>query len=59
MVGTDAFTVLAERSAAAFGLPEVRMVVLPHPVNTLGAAELAALAKRAVVALVPKVVAAR
>ncbi|MBI4506691.1 MAG: hypothetical protein HY691_14245 [Chloroflexi bacterium] len=57
-MATDAFTVLAERSAAAFGLPDVRMVIVPHPVNTLGAAEVAALAKRAVAALVPKLVAA-
>jgi hypothetical protein len=51
---TTAFQDLATKTAEAFGLATLRMVVLPHPVNTLPMEQLAALANRAVPEVVQK-----
>ena len=43
-VGTGPFADEALEQARALGMPDVRMVLVPHPVQLLSGAELAALA---------------
>jgi hypothetical protein len=48
VVATSAFAALARQTADAYGLPEARIAVVPHPLGTITAAEVTANADAAV-----------
>jgi hypothetical protein len=48
VVATGAFAALARQTADAYGLPEARVAVVPHPLGTITADEVAANADAAV-----------
>ncbi len=56
-VGTEPFADEALAQARVLGMPDVRMVFVPHPVQLLADAELAALADAAVGEIVARLTA--
>ena len=54
LIGTDAFEGLARMTAEAFGFPDLRMVILPHPVNVLDNDRLRELARSRVPEILEK-----
>jgi hypothetical protein len=45
LIATDAFADLARTVAVTLGLPAARIAVVPHPLGTVGAADVAKMAE--------------
>jgi hypothetical protein len=56
-VGTEPFLDEALEQARVLGMPDLRLVLVPHPVQLLSDAELAALADAALAAIAARLVA--
>ena len=52
MITTEAFLGLARTEGAAFGMPDVRLVAIPHPLSGARPEEIARYARTAVAAIV-------